>query len=326
MELRLHKNARTTPAVRAEIAASAEGVSVLARRYGVGRCTIYKWKRRADTLDRPHTAHHLQTTMNRAQEAIAVYLRPHFLLSLDDLVAVTREFLCPEVSRSGMDRCLRRHGVGNLRELMPKEAKAPVKAFKSYAPGFLHMDVKYLPQMEDETKRRYLFVAIDRATRWVYLEVKEDKTARSAAAFLENLARACPIRIRKILTDNGKEFTDRLFSRNKEASGQHEFDQLCAALDIEHRLTRPRKPQTNGMVERFNGRIADILKTHHFQSGEDLEETLLRYCLLYNEHLPQAALHSKTPMDAMKAWYASHPQCFHRPPEQHELNRPGCDT
>jgi hypothetical protein len=58
-------------------------------------------------------------------------LRQHFLLPLDDLVAVTREFLCPEVSRSGMDRCLRRHGVGNLRELMPKEAKASVKAFKS---------------------------------------------------------------------------------------------------------------------------------------------------------------------------------------------------
>jgi hypothetical protein len=46
-----------------------------------------------------------------------------------------------------MDRCLRRHGVGNLRELMPKEAKAPAKAFKSCEPGFLHMDVKYLLQL-----------------------------------------------------------------------------------------------------------------------------------------------------------------------------------
>jgi transposase InsO family protein len=64
---------------------------------------------------------------------------------------------------------------------------------------------------------------------------------------------------------------------------------------IEHRLTRPRTPQTNGMVERFNGRIADILKTHHFMSGEDLEQTLLRYAMLYNELLPQTALNSKTP-------------------------------
>jgi hypothetical protein len=181
MELRLHKNARTTPAVRAEIAASMEGVGQClgARRYGLGRVTVRKWKHRADTMDRAHTAHRLQTTMNSGQEAIAVYLRRHFLLSLDDLVAVVREFLCPEVSRSGMDRCLRRHGLGNLRDLLPKEVKAPRKVFKEYEPGFLHMDVKYLPRMEDETKRRYLFVAIDRATRWVFW--RSGKTRRPGA-------------------------------------------------------------------------------------------------------------------------------------------------
>jgi hypothetical protein len=38
-------------------------------------------------------------------------------------------------------------------------------------PGFLHIDIKNLPLMPDETARRYLFVAIDRATRWVYIEI-----------------------------------------------------------------------------------------------------------------------------------------------------------
>jgi hypothetical protein len=57
-------------------------------------------------------------------------------------------------------------------------------------------------------------------------------------------------------------------------------------------------------------------------SGEDLEQTLPRYCLLYNEHLPQTVLNSKTPMDAMNIWFASHPQLFHHPPGS---NRPGCD-
>jgi transposase InsO family protein len=108
----------------------------------------------------------------------------------------------------------------------------------------------------------------------------------------------------------------------QQTSGQHEFDQLCAALEIEHRLTRPRTPQTNGMVEHCNGRIADILKTHHFMSGEDLEQTLLRLLLLYNEHLPQSAMNSKNPMDAMNMWRTSHPQLFFRPPGS---NRPGCD-
>lgn len=158
-------------------------------------------------------------------------------------------------------------------------------------PGYLHIDVKYLPQMADESGRSYLFVAIDRATRWVFIAVKPNKTADAAREFLEELHSACPIKIVKILTDNGKEFTDRLFaSREREPSGNHEFDVLCQSLGIEHRLTKPRHPQTNGMVERFNGRIADILKTHHFHSAENLQTTLHRYVFLYNNHLPQSAL------------------------------------
>ena len=132
--------------------------------------------------------------------------------------------------------------------------------------------------MQGESQRRYLFVAIDRATRWVFVQLKSNKTAASSHAFLKALHKACPLRITKLLTDNGKEFTDRLFaSKEREPSGNHEFDQLCRELGIEHRLTKPRTPRTNGMVERFNGRIADVLKTHRFNSREDMEQTLLRY-------------------------------------------------
>jgi len=145
MLIALHKRARTTPAVRAEIAASREPVAVLARRYNVSEATIRKWRARDDFYDRPHTAHRLQTTLTPAQEAIAVYLCCSLLLSLDDLLAVMREFVCPNVSRSGLDRCLRRHGVGNLRNLLPPPEKAAHKPFKAYLPGYLHMDVKYLP-------------------------------------------------------------------------------------------------------------------------------------------------------------------------------------
>lgn len=322
MMIALHKQARTTPAVRAEIAASPESVAALARRYNVTEMTIRKWKSRSEFHDRSHTAHRLQTNLTPAQEAIVVYLRRTLLLPLDDLLAVTREFLCPTVTRSGLDRCLRRHGVGNLRKLLPMAEKVVHKAFKAYMPGYLHMDIKYLPQMADETRRRYLFVAIDRATRWVYIAIKPNKTAASAKAFLKALHKACPIKITKLLTDNGKEFTDRLFgSKDREPTGDHEFDQLCEALGIEHRLTKPRTPQTNGMVERFNGRISDILKTHHFNSGEDLAESLHRYVFLYNHQLPQSALASKAPIQAMKDWFISNPELFHRRP----YDRPGCD-
>ncbi len=107
-----------------------------------------------------------------------------------------------------------------------------------------------------------------------------------------------------IFTDNGKGFADRLFaSRARVPTGEHAFDQLCAELGIEHRLTKPRTPQTNDMVERFNGRISDVLQSHHFVSGEDLAQTLYRYVLPYNQQLPQSTLGSKTPLDAMKRWY-----------------------
>ena len=118
------------------------------------------------------------------------------------------------------------------------------------------------------------------------------KTAANARRFLRDLHRACPIRIARILTElaigsspmaSGKEFTDRLFaSRAWAPSGSHEFDQFCTELGIEHRLTPPKFPQTNGMVERFNGRISDVLKTNSFDSALDLEQTLIRYVVRHS--------------------------------------------
>ena len=87
----------------------------------------------------------MATTLTRAQEAVAVKLRRMLLLPLDDLLAVTREFLKPDLSRLGLYRCLHRHGVSNLNALAHKTPPEPHKAFKTHEPGFLHVDVKYLP-------------------------------------------------------------------------------------------------------------------------------------------------------------------------------------
>ena len=144
----------------------------------------------------------------------------------------------------------------------------------------------------------------------------------TARRLLRDLERACPLKIRTILTDNGKEFTDRLFGLRKRApTGNHEFDKLCTELDIDHRLTPPKSPQTNGMVERFNGRIEDVLQGHHFKSGEDLEHTILRYVWLYNQQLPQSVLGSRTPLKAMKDWHKIKPELFKKIPYQ----LTGCD-
>lgn len=173
MSDQIHTNARTTPTTRKEIQTSTQPQRLLATRFGVSRLTIQKWQAREDVVDRSHRPHTLQTTLTPLQEDVVVALRTTLLLPLDDLVAVTREFIATAASRSGLHRCLKRHGVSDLSALLPVEegAAAPVKRFKTYDPGFVHVDVKQLPRMPDQTKSSYLFAAIDRATRWVYLEI-----------------------------------------------------------------------------------------------------------------------------------------------------------
>jgi len=94
MMIASHKNARTTSAIHAEMAVSAETAATLALRYGVSESTVYKWKGRDNFHDASHTAHRLQTKHTTYQEHIVVELRKTLLLPLDDLLAVTRKFNC----------------------------------------------------------------------------------------------------------------------------------------------------------------------------------------------------------------------------------------
>ena len=243
---------------------------------------------------------------------LVVELQRTLLLPLDDLLVVAREFINPDVSRSGLDRCLRRHGVCDLESLQPRiEGQTkPLKTFKDYEPGFLHIDIKYLPQMPDETHRRYFFVAIDRATRWVFMRSYRNQTDSSSADFVSRHKQTAPMKIKTILTDNGSQFTDRFTSATKSASGQHAFDLACVLLGIEHRLCPPRHPQTNAMVERFNGRISDLVNQTRFQSAAELDDTLSHYLSTYNHLIPQRALKHQTPIQALQKWRTEKPQLF----------------
>lgn len=309
----IHPQARTTPRTRAEIKASAAPLTEVAERYNITVATARKWKLRETPEDLSHRPHKLSTTLTPSQEAIVVELRRMLLLPLDDLLVVTREFINAKVSRSGLDRCLQRHGVGSLRALQTElvgEATAPAKSFKDYEPGFVHVDIKYLPQMPDEKSRRYLFVAIDRATRWVFLRVYAHQDEAASTDFLRQLGLAAPMKIQTVLTDNGSQFTDRFTSKTRTPSGRHAFDRRCVELGIEHRLCPPRHPQTNGMVERFNGRISELIAQTRFKSAHELETTLTHYLATYNHRIPQRALHHLSPVQALKQWQAKRPELF----------------
>src|SRR5476649_635819 len=313
MSTRIHPQARTTPKIRQEIKDSGLSDRQAAKVFNITRATAAKWINRDDVQDRSHRAHTLHTTLSVVQEAIVLSLRQTLYLPLDDLLYITRQYINPEVSRSGIARLLKREGMARLEDVIPKaegETISAKKPFKDYEPGFVHVDIKYLPQMPDETSRRYLFVAIDRATRWVFLHIYGDMTDKSSVDFLRRLKLASPIKIIKLLTDNGSQFTDRFSTKDKKPSGQHAFDKVCAGMGIEHRLAPPRHPQTNGMVERFNGRISELLQQTRFESRADLETTLLNYLKLYNHHIPQRAIGAKTPIQALKEWQQTKPELF----------------
>jgi transposase InsO family protein len=130
---------------------------------------------------------------------------------------------------------------------------------------FIHIDLKHLTRLNNMVA--YVFVAIDRATRFVYIEIIEKRDGKTIAACLEHFLAAFPHTVQTIITDNGSEFTDRFAVDKKgkpegKPSGEHPFDKVCQANGIEHRLIKPFHPQTNGMVERFNRRLAEALREH----------------------------------------------------------------
>ena len=278
INLNPHKNGRTTPAIRQELRESTKSERELARVPPEPR-PVRPWRHRDTGADDSHRPHRLHTTLTPAQEWVVIALRKTLLLPLDDLLAVTHEFINPNVSRSGLDRCPRRQGVSHLHALMPQpdDGTEPTKTFKDDDPGFVHVDVKYLPRMPDEDAHRYPFVGIDRASRWVYVAILGEKTAMNAAGFLQRLIAKAPFKVQKVLTDNGQEFTYRCRATDeRDPTGRHRFDRACEQHDIDHPLIQPRHPQTNGRVERFNGRISAVLATTPFDAAQSLADTLSR--------------------------------------------------
>jgi transposase InsO family protein len=293
----IHANARTTPAVRTEIARSTEPTGVLAQRYGVSTETIRKWRKRgaADCQDHSSRPHKLPWKATEEERAIVCALRRATGFPLDDLTVVITHFL-PHLNRHAIYRILKAEGLGRLTG--PRRLRKPDGTFKTYDLGFVHLDVKHLPKLrtaDGQSRKRYLYVAIDRATRFVHLAVKDDETARSAVAFLNEAVQAFPFQVTHVLTDGGSCFT---------AGG---FEAACRKLGVEHRKTRPYTPKTNGMVERFNGRIQSEVLGITVASHGDLETLLGGFNQAYNARR-QRVLKGRSPERVVHERLAAAPE------------------
>jgi transposase InsO family protein len=305
----LHGCATTTEAVRRAIQHSQESLRGLARRYGINPKTVAKWKKRTSVVDQatgPKDAR--STVLSIADEAIVIAFRKHTLLPLDDCLYALQATI-PHLTRSSLHRCLQRHGISRLPEV---EDKAIRRRFRTYPIGYFHIDIAEVRTAEG---RLYLFVAIDRTSKFAFTELHAKATTRVAADFLRALIQAVPYKVHTVLTDNGIHFTDptgaswtpveikELIDR-KQPFRAHAFELACARSDIDHRLTKPKHPWTNGQVERMNRTIKEAtVKRFYYETHKQLRSHLADFVAAYNFAKRLKTLKGLTPYEYIcKAW------------------------
>src|SRR5512135_3858050 len=199
----LHRSATTTEAIRRAIQNSQASLRELAVRYGINPKTVAKWRRRDSVCDaRMGPREPRSTTLSKEEEALIVAFRKHTLLPLDDCL-YTLQATIPHLTRSSLHRCLQRHGISRLPDV--EDGKGIRRKFKTYPIGYFHIDIA---EVRTAQGRLYLFVAIDRTSKFAFTEMHEKATRRVAADFLLNLISSVPYKIHTVLTDNGTHFTE----------------------------------------------------------------------------------------------------------------------
>ena len=326
----LHGSATTTEAIRRAIRHSQESLRALARRYGVNPKTIAKWKSRTSAADlRTGPKEPRSTVLSVEEEAVVVAFRRHTLLPLDDCLYALQPTI-PHLTRSSLHRCLQRHGISRLPQV--EGETSPKRKFKAYPIGYFHIDIAEARTAEGKL---HLIVAIDRTSKFAFVELHEKVTRKTAADFLRHLIEAVPYRVHTVLTDNGTHFTDpagetwspaeiKQMIANRQLFHAHAFEYACALNDIDHRLTKPKHPWTNGQVERMNRTIKDAtVKRYFYETHDELRTHLPDFLDAYNFARRLKTLKGLTPYEFIcKAW-TSQPQRFTISPLQ---KTPGLNT
>jgi len=293
----------------------------LSRVYGINSKTVLKWRKRATVEDlKTGPKAPRSTVLSEEEEAIIVAFRRHTLLPLDDCLYALQPTI-PHLTRSSLHRCLQRHGISRLPETGGD--KPARKKFKAYSIGYFHID---LAEVQTAEGRLYLYVAIDRTAKYAFVQLVECATTRTASDFLEALVAAVPYEIHTVLTDNGIQFADIPKNRTGRTarSRSHPFDRTCWRHGIDHRLTKPRHPWTNGQIERMNRTIKDAtVKRYHYDSHDQLRRHLGDFASAYNFARRLKTLRGLTPYEFICKVWKSKPERFRIDPI-HQM--PGLNT
>ncbi len=304
----LHGSARTTPRVRAELQTSQASTRALAAQYGLNPKTVAKWRTRKTTIDAPMGPRQPHSTvLPLAEEAIVVEFRRRTLLPLDDVLGCLRDTI-PNLTRSALHRCLQRHGISRLPASEEKASKRG--RFAETAIGYVHIDVCELRLADGKL---HMFLAIDRVSKFTYVEFHERANTTTGPAFLRSVVAAFPYKIHTVLTDNGIPFADMPKNRAGPTAmlRGHMFDRVCKEFGIEHRLTKPYHPWTNGQAERMNRTIKDAtVKAFHYDGLESLKAHVFAFVAAYNFAKHLKALRWRTPFQAIGDAWTKDPSIF----------------
>lgn len=304
----LHGCATTTEAIRRAIQHSQASLRTLAERHGINPKTVAKWKKRSFVADLPTGPKQPKSTvMSIEEEAIVVAFRRHTLLPLDDCLYALQATI-PHLTRSSLHRCLQRHGISRLPAV--EGNKPNNRKFKVYPIGYFHIDIA---EVRTKEGKLYLFVAIDRTSKFAFVEPHEKADRPTAVRFLEALIAAVPYRLHTVLTDNGIQFADLPRHRDGWTARYrvHRFDQICQANSIEHRLTKPNHPWTNGQVERMNRTIKEAtVQRYHYDSHHQLRRHLDDFLAAYNFGRRLKTLKGLTPYEFICKCWTSQPERF----------------
>lgn len=226
---------------------------------------------------------------------MVVAFRRHTLLPLDDCLYALQPSI-PHLTRSALHRCLQRHAISRLPDVEGDKPKR--HRFKPSPIGFFHIDIAEVQTAEGKL---YLFVAIDRTSKFAFTRLVEKAGKMAAAQFLRDLVAAVPCRLHTVLTDNGVPFTNHAHHKN---AFPHVFGRVCDENGIEHRLTRTNHPWTNGQVERMNRTIKDATVKRVPHDGHDQVRThLVDFMAAYNCARRLKTLNGLTPCEYIcKVW------------------------
>ena len=306
--MNVHKNAKLTPAGRAELVARVlfekQSVVGVGRSMGVSPGTVRKWVRRyraegerglQDRSSRPKRSPRrlAKKVVQRIER-----LRRRRLTGLEIAAHL-------ELAVSTVSLWLRRLGLGRLRNLDPKPV---VVRYEKKRPGeLLHLDTKKLGRIKGIGHRitgnrrgsghglgwEFLHVCIDDATRVAYAEVLPDETAITATGFLERALawfRDRDVLVERVMTDNGGCYRSHRFRRAVQAWGARQI------------YTRPYRPQTNGKAERFiQTAKREWAYRRAYRTSAIRTQMLPAFLDRYNRRRPHRALGNTSPLSRLEA-------------------------